>query len=332
MNDQFAPDQGAELKNKIESVLFSTGRRLSIQELANLCREPNIDKIHQALALLKKNLGDKDSSITLHEEGDFFKLGVRDAYLSIVRKVVKKSELTKSILETLAIVAFKSPVLQSKVIAVRTNKAYDHLNQLEELGYITREKSGRTKLIKVAKKFFEYFDIPADKLKDRFGNAERIEQALAKKEIELAPLQVIPELNPALEPYTDTLPTTTESDELPSTEIKPSSETLGQLEVYVSEKPASEHQQGHEVKPSFSEETTPVTSKALPRETEKESEDQTSSHQKKKSIAQKEPAQGLFGETTPASVEQKVDERVNKLIKGEEDSEDEDQNKNAGNL
>ncbi len=305
MNETANSSLEVELKNKIESVLFSTGKRLSLQELANLCREPDLTKIRQALALLKKELDEKQSSIALHEEGDFFKLGVRDAYLSIVRKVVKKSELTKSILETLAVVAFKAPVLQSKVIAVRTNKAYDHLNYLEELGYITREKSGRTKLIKVAKKFFEYFDIPADKLKDRFGNAERIEQALAKKEQELSPVQAIPELNPTIKPYTDTLPENTASNELPVAELKPSSETLGQLEVYASEKPDS------------------VELKSI--KTKKEPEE-------KKVVSPKEQTppnntnEGFFGKTSSASIEQKVDERIKKLIKGEEDSEDEDKN------
>ena len=95
-------------------------------------------------------------------------------------------KLSKSVLETLSVVAFKAPVLQSTVIAVRTNKAYDHLSLLEKAGYITREKQGRSMLIKLTKKFFLYFDIPPEKLKEKFSNLEQLEKVIEQKEKEFA--------------------------------------------------------------------------------------------------------------------------------------------------
>lgn len=171
-----------DLKNTIESVLFSAARRIDVQELAKVCKERDSEKIKEALAQLKLDLEQKNSSLLLVNEGDFWKLTVREKYMSVVSKIVTKTELPKSIMETLAVVAYKSPVLQSNVIKVRTNKAYDHLNQLEEANYITREKKGRTKLIKLSQRFFEYFDLPPEKLKEHFKEVQKKENEVAKLE------------------------------------------------------------------------------------------------------------------------------------------------------
>ena len=171
-----------DLNNTIESVLFSAARRIDFQELAKVCKERDIEKIKNALQQLKQDLEQKNSSLLLVNEGDFWKLTVREKYMAVVSKIVTKTELPKSIMETLAVVAYKSPVLQSNVIKVRTNKAYDHLNQLEEANYITREKKGRTKLIKLSQRFFEYFDLPPEKLKEHFKEVQRKENEVAKLE------------------------------------------------------------------------------------------------------------------------------------------------------
>src|SRR3989338_7030153 len=114
------------IKSKVEAVLFSVGHKISLDDISKLCRSTKEDVI-TALNELKKEYEDKQSSLMIVEEGDFWKFTVRDHYTQIVRKIVTETELTKSVLETLAIIAFKYPILQSDLIKLRTNKAYDHL-------------------------------------------------------------------------------------------------------------------------------------------------------------------------------------------------------------
>jgi segregation and condensation protein B len=173
-----------ELKKKVEALLFSAGTKLEFEEIRRLCRAKE-DELKQVLEELKKEINDKDSSLMLVEEANSWKLTVRERYLNIVRKIVSQTELSKSIMETLAVIAWKYPVLQSEVIKIRTNKAYDHLNELEELGYISRQKYGRTKLIKLTQKFFDYFDLPPDKLKEVFKDFSQIATAIQKQEDEI---------------------------------------------------------------------------------------------------------------------------------------------------
>ena len=136
------------IKNKVEAVLFSVGHKISLDDISKLCRSTKEDVI-TALNELKKEYEDKQSSLMIVEEGDFWKFTVRDHYTQIVRKIVTETELTKSVLETLAIIAFKYPILQSDLIKLRTNKAYDHLTELEAAGYISRQKHGKNNLIKI---------------------------------------------------------------------------------------------------------------------------------------------------------------------------------------
>ncbi|MBI3027605.1 SMC-Scp complex subunit ScpB [Candidatus Woesearchaeota archaeon] len=172
------------IKNKVEAVLFSTGHRITLDDISRLCRAQK-EYVLASLQELQKEYDEKQSSLMLVEEGDFWKLTVRDHLISIVRKIVTETELTKSVLETLAVIAFKYPILQSDLIKIRTNKAYDHLVELEKSGYISRQKRSRTNLIKLTEKFFRYFDLTEDKLKDQFKDFDSIAKAINEKEEEV---------------------------------------------------------------------------------------------------------------------------------------------------
>jgi len=172
------------VKSKVEAVLFSTGNRISLEEISKLCRSRKEDVV-VALKELQKEYDEKQSSLMLVEEGEFWKFTVRDHFISMVRKIVTETELTKSVLETLSVIAFKYPILQSDLIKIRTNKAYDHLAELEKSGYISRQKHGRTNLIKLTEKFFRYFDLTEEKLKEQFKDFESIAKAIKDKEEEV---------------------------------------------------------------------------------------------------------------------------------------------------
>jgi segregation and condensation protein B len=171
-----------DLKKQVESLLFSAGRKLEIAEIAKLLKARDISAVLEALEQLRGNYEAQGGSLMVVQDGTAWKLTVREAYLQTVRRIVTQTELPKSVMETLAVIAYKNPVLQSHIIKVRTNKAYDHLGLLEQDGFLTRVKHGRTKLIRLAPKFFDYFDIPEDQLKQKFSNVLAVENAIKEKE------------------------------------------------------------------------------------------------------------------------------------------------------
>jgi segregation and condensation protein B len=174
-----------DLKNKIEALLFSSGRFMSLDEIKRLCRLRDEENLKKTFQDLKIDYDNRNSSLVLINEGDKWKIQTKQDYLPVVKKIITETELSKSLMETLAVIAWKYPIKQCDLIKVRTNKAYEHLKVLEEVGYISRQKHGRTKLIKLTDKFFGYFDLPPEKLKERFSNFDQMANSISSKEDEI---------------------------------------------------------------------------------------------------------------------------------------------------
>lgn len=149
-----------EVKGKIEAVLFAAGRAVPLGECEMLAQVRTPGLVKEAIKELKQEYDGRNSPLLIVEEADGWKLTVREKYLPVVQHINPETELSKATMETLAIIAWRSPVLQSEVIHIRTNKAYDHITELEEAAFISKERHGRTYLIKTTKKFYDYFDLP----------------------------------------------------------------------------------------------------------------------------------------------------------------------------
>lgn len=337
----------SDLRKQLESILFAAGKKLSIEEFSKLTREKDLNRIISELKELQKELDEKESSIMLVQEGDYWKFSVREKYLPFVRKIVTQTELPKSIIETLAVVSFKAPVLQSLIIKIRTNKAYSHLEQLEEMGYISREKKGRTKLIKLTQKFFEYFDVPPEKLKERFSGFQELDKVISEKEKELE----AEESRRMKKPEVDLVAKDGHKEKLETYEtlqrVEEDAEMLmgalekvevNGLEVYYPEQ-KEKHQAKHEkeeekhkegktekkeaAKEKIGEEKTESAAEIKKEEYDKEEKEpgrltvEKIAKEAKKKKARQRQGQGLFPKGMPADVEKKVDERVKEIVGGE---------------
>lgn len=165
-----------EDKKKIEAVLFAVGDKIEEAELSRLTKLPP-DILKAELLRLKDDYTKADSTFILLNEGTRWKLTVREDYMPIVQKIVPKTELSRPVLETLAVIAWKSPVLQSSIIDIRSSKAYDHIGELEQVGFITKQKYGRSFMLRLSQQFFEYFDIKdKEQVKDVFKGIKGAEQ------------------------------------------------------------------------------------------------------------------------------------------------------------
>ncbi len=154
------PQRPEELVRTVEAVLFSYGKRVHIDEISRLCRLRNSpETVIEALGLLKQEYDEKQNALMVVQDGDHWKLTTRERFSHVVSKIVPHTELSKTIMETLAIIAWKAPMRQSELIEIRTNKAYDHVTELVDSGFISKEKYGRTYLLKLTQKFFDYFDL-----------------------------------------------------------------------------------------------------------------------------------------------------------------------------
>ena len=170
---------------KIEAVLFASGSYISVDELARICNLSK-KKTESALQDLKDHYEKIDSSLDVSNDDSTYKLTVKQDFSDLVQEVVSGVEMPKPIMETLALIAYKSPVLQSEIINTRGTSAYDHISFLEEKKFITRERYSRSYKVKVTEKFHDYFDVDDSKMQSLFEEIEKpevpIEVELEKEE------------------------------------------------------------------------------------------------------------------------------------------------------
>ncbi len=156
-----------DIKQKVEAVLFTTGKFLMVNEISNLAGISE-DLVLQSINSLTEDYKQRETSLEIIRLGDKYKLNIKKEHMSLTSSLLKSTELEKPTQETLALIAFKQPIMQSLIIKMRGNTAYDHIKNLEQLEFITTEKKGRTRLIKLTQKFYDYFDIIPDQLKEKF--------------------------------------------------------------------------------------------------------------------------------------------------------------------
>ncbi len=152
---------------RVEAVLFAVGKEITVERIASLCSLKD-DEVVSILKDLQQHYTKADNALQLQERDNGWKLTVKDEYVPLVSNLVSSTELERPLMDTLAVIAWKYPVLQSEVVKLRNASAYDHMRELVERGFIAKERSGRTYKVKLTSKFFEYFDLPSEQAKQAF--------------------------------------------------------------------------------------------------------------------------------------------------------------------
>ncbi len=150
------------LKQEVEALLFASGKYLSVSELAKLARTSQ-GKVEEALKELREDYSKSENALAVVEAGGKWKMSVKNEYVEVAKRIVADAELEMPVLETLAVIAWKKPILQSQVIDMRGEHAYQHIKLLTDLGFVKRERHGRTYKLSLGEKFYEYFDVQSEK-------------------------------------------------------------------------------------------------------------------------------------------------------------------------
>ena len=154
---------------RIEAVLFAVGKEITSERVASLC-SMEVKQVEEAIPVLATKYAQMNNSLQILKKENGWKLTVRDQFIPLVSSLVSSTELERPLMETLAVIAWKYPIVQSDVIKLRGSSAYEHMSKLEEMGFVAKEKYGRTFKVKLTSKFFGYFDLPSEEAKQAFLN------------------------------------------------------------------------------------------------------------------------------------------------------------------
>ena len=146
-----------EEKKLVEAALFMSPKALSISNLVDALPVSDYAVVKKTAFELVQEFNSRDSALEITESEGLFQMRVKPGLEEHVQDFASENIFNAGTMKTLALIAFKQPVIQSTVIKYRNNKAYDHISRLLEEGFIMREPQGRSYTLRTTKKFVEYF-------------------------------------------------------------------------------------------------------------------------------------------------------------------------------
>jgi len=147
----------------LEAALYVAGRPLDLKTLASVLKtrsKKRVQRLAQQLIEIYKSRNTALELLALEDER--YVLQLKAEYTPEVRRLAVRPLLSVGPLKTLSYIAYRQPVPQTQVIDVRGQHAYDHLKQLEDLELITRERAGRSKILRTTEFFADYFGLSHD--------------------------------------------------------------------------------------------------------------------------------------------------------------------------
>jgi segregation and condensation protein B len=154
-----------DLKNIVESLLFVAEEPLSAEQIKQVVSLPDTKMIRQTLNELIADYEGRQGAFTLHEVAGGYQFRSRPEYVPWIKRLLqpKPSRLSKAALETLAIIAYKQPMIRSDIEHLRGVDCGGVLRMLLERKLIRvlgrKEIPGRPLIYATTKQFLQVFDL-----------------------------------------------------------------------------------------------------------------------------------------------------------------------------
>jgi len=152
-----------EIRARIEAALYSSGRALDADQLAKAAGISSKKRAMDEAKAIQSRMKSMLSAIEVVEyPGQRYAMQLKAEYTSVARKFATKPLLSKAALRTLSFIAYFQPISSGDLALRRGSQAYDHLKDLEEVGFLTMERKGRSRVYKTTTEFSEYFGLSVD--------------------------------------------------------------------------------------------------------------------------------------------------------------------------
>ena len=149
----------------LEALLFTSDQPLSAREIHACLPYETSSHIKQVLLELKEEYDEMGRSFVLKEVAQGYQFRTKSAYAPYILQMLKTSpsRLSRPSLETLAIIAYKQPILRQEIERLRGVDVGGILKTLMEKGLIKimgrKNLPGRPLIYGTTKKFLELFDL-----------------------------------------------------------------------------------------------------------------------------------------------------------------------------
>ncbi len=159
---------GENLKNVIEALLFSSSKPLGIPEIVKVLsvdKNGSRSEIKKAIEDLNSEYNESGKSFFIENIAGGYRMITKPEYAEYIKILyqVQPSRLSKPSLETLAIVAYRQPIIKADIEAIRGVNVDGIVKTLLEKDFIKisgrKDVPGRPFLLTTTNKFLEYFGL-----------------------------------------------------------------------------------------------------------------------------------------------------------------------------
>jgi segregation and condensation protein B len=165
--DEDDPDAiDATLESAIEAILFASDEPLGAQRLVNIAEVGSVKQIRDSVDSLNAQYEANGRAFRIEQIAGGYQMMTLDVYNHWLKKLVKvrtENKLSPAALETLAIIAYKQPIIRADIEAIRGVAAGEMIRNLmyKGLAKITgrAEVIGRPMLYGTTKKFLDVFGL-----------------------------------------------------------------------------------------------------------------------------------------------------------------------------
>ncbi|HXQ79645.1 MAG TPA: SMC-Scp complex subunit ScpB [Thermoplasmata archaeon] len=156
------PSKLDELVFQVEAVLFASGKPLSVKELTDALGLEDFRPVQKAVRTLEQTYENRQSSLEVRRVGDRFALQLKEDYVPTVHAVTPV-EMGARTVKALTLIAYHQPILQSHLVRMIGDVAYEEVQHLRGMGLVHTEPNASTLELTTTRRFAEYFGIPSSR-------------------------------------------------------------------------------------------------------------------------------------------------------------------------
>jgi segregation and condensation protein B len=148
---------------KVEAALYASGRPLTLEEISRVAGTASERKATAIAREVARAVNGSMQAVEVVEySGPKFAMQLKAQYTQTARRFATRPLLTRAALRTLSFIAFFQPISAAELVLRRSSTVYQHLKDLEEVGFVTGERQGRSKNYRTTTRFADYFGLSTD--------------------------------------------------------------------------------------------------------------------------------------------------------------------------
>ena len=165
-------DDGVEVtvESVVEAILFASDEPITPNRLVNIVETGSVKQIRDCVKNLNEMYEENNLAFRIERIAGGYQMMTLDAYNHWLRKMIRvraDNKLTQAALETLAIVAYKQPIMRADVEGIRGVSSGEMIRSLMYKGLVRitgrAEVLGRPMLYGTTKKFLDVFGLNSAK-------------------------------------------------------------------------------------------------------------------------------------------------------------------------